>query len=548
VTVPPPPASRGPRVADAAAVVLLVAIASVVNWAYVSRHPELVYNLNFLFGEEGINLALVRCLLGGGVLYRDLSIPYGPLPIYAHAGLAAVLGNGMSTMVLYCHLASVAFLVLCYAAIRRQAGVATALLVTVVGLIPTALIPGAPTGGGMFNAYTPFERCIFALAFLVWEPLTRRSVARSLGLGMVLGLAQWVKFGGVFFVGAPIAVLDLIVLVFARADGPTRRARLASILAVAAGFLAVEGARDLTALLVLPRPVAVDVIWPGYAKAFYTLIQNDAFLSKPRFPTFVGWPYFFGRQLNVVASLAVGLLGLAGASVRLARSLRMPDGADPGAVDRSLAEFRMLLPLLFYMAGSLQYFGHVFIFMKYYAFLVLATAPFLERHGLRARIAVGLLWLPGWVLMAKIGFVSPRPAGVIETRLADGQTLWLSAGDRSDLDGILAAAGLDPARKPDPPATILIAPFASGFGVVYGLEAPPRDAFFLPAYIRPYNLPDLAARFESARALIVMGIFSDAGLDNYLAKTFDRSLLDILARREIRRVRINDRRTVILLK
>jgi hypothetical protein len=397
----------------------------------------------------------------------------------------------------------------------------------------------------MFNTYTPFERCTFALAFLVWEPLTRRTVARSVGLGMVLGLSQWVKFGGAFFVGAPIALLDLVVLLGARSDRATRLARLRSMLAVAVGFLVVEGARDPTALLVLPRPVALDVIWPGYAKAAYTSMFEDPFSTDRRFPVFAGWPYFFGQQLNVLASLAVGLLGLVGASARLARSLRTP---DPAAVDRSAGEFRMLLPLLFYMAGSLQYFGHIFIFMKYYAFLVLATAPFLERHGLRAKIAVGLLWLPAWGLMAKIGLVNRMPAGVVETRLPDGQSLWLSADERSDLDGVLAAAGLDPARRSDPPASVLLAPFASGFGVVYGLEAPPRDAFLIPAYIRPYDIPELTARFESARVLVVMGIYSEAGLDNYMAKTFDRSLLDILDRRLVRRVRINDRRTVFLLK
>jgi hypothetical protein len=102
MTNPPPSVPRlGPRAADLAAVAALVAIASVANWVYVYRHPELVYNLNFLFSEEGINLALAKCLLGGGLLYRDLSIPYGSLPTYAHAGLAALLGNGMSTLVLY---------------------------------------------------------------------------------------------------------------------------------------------------------------------------------------------------------------------------------------------------------------------------------------------------------------------------------------------------------------------------------------------------------------------------------------------------------------
>jgi hypothetical protein len=544
MTNPPPSVPRrGPRAADLAAVAAIVALASVVNWLHVARHPELVYNLNFLFSEEGINLALARCLLGGGLLYRDLSIPYGSLPTYAHALLAAIFGNTMATYVLYCHLTSVAFLLLCYAAMRRQVGVTTALFIATVGLIPTTLIPAAPTGGGMFNTYTPFERCVFALAFLIWEPLTRRTAARSLGLGMVLGLSQWVKFGGAFFVGAPIALLDLVVLLGARSDRATRLARLRSMLAVAVGFLVVEGARDLTALLVLPRPVALDVIWPGYAGAAYRSMLVDSFASFHRYPTFAGWKFFLARQLNVVTALVIGLVGLATASVRLARSPRDPDG-----LDRSLGEFRMLLPLLFYMAGALRYFGHEFIFIKYYVFLILSSAPFLERRGRWAMAAVGLLWLPAWVLMAKVGVLNPMPPGTIQTRLPDGQSIWITEDDRSDLDGVVAAAGLDPARRSDPPAPIVLAPFATGFGVVYGLEDPPRNAFLIPEYIRPYDIPAMTARFESARALIVEGIFSEADLDNYLGRTFDRGLLDILARREVRRVRINDRRTVILLK
>ena len=57
----------------------------------------------------------------------------------------------------------------------------------------------------------------------------------------------------------------------------------------------------------------------------------------------------------------------------------------------------------------------------------------------------------------------------------------------------------------------------------------------------------MTARFESPGAGRD-GVCTEAALDNYLGRTFDRGLLDILARREVRRVRINDRRTVFLLK
>ena len=77
----PTPAPR-PRSADALAVASLVALATAINGLFLLRRPDMVFDLRFLFGEEGINLVLADRLLAGGLLYRDFSIPYGPLGTY----------------------------------------------------------------------------------------------------------------------------------------------------------------------------------------------------------------------------------------------------------------------------------------------------------------------------------------------------------------------------------------------------------------------------------------------------------------------------------
>ena len=320
-------------------------------------------------------------LLGGGLLYRDLSIPYGPLGTYAHALLAAIFGNTMldassSTATPRASPSS-------SSATRRSAarpGVATALFVAAFGLIPTTLIPAAPTGGGMLNAYTPIERCVFALAFLAWEPLTRRIGRAVAGAGDDPG---------------DVAVGQVRRCVLRRAADrgcstwsssssprPTAPRRLAAAPVDAggrgSGSSSSKGRATSRALLVLPRPVALDVIWPGYAET-RTGRCSPTRLDRPSLPE--------------VRGLAVLPRPSSSTSWRRWRSAwsgsRGRRSAWPGRSGcptprRSTARWATSgcscrCSSTSPARSSISV--HVFIFMKYYPFLVLATAPSLSGTG-----------------------------------------------------------------------------------------------------------------------------------------------------------------------
>ena len=164
-----------------------------------------------------------------------------------------------------------------------------------------------------------------------------------------------------------------------------------------------------------------------------------------------------------------------------------------------------------------------------------------------ARVVLVLLWLPPLMLMAKFA-INPIEPGWERFALPDGESIYLSPDDRDDLDAIFRGLAIDPAARVDPGDPILVAPLASGFGVIYGLPEPPRNAFMIPEYVRPYDVPRMAERFESARALLISRWMTDPVLESYLARTFAPSLRAIIARREVKRIRINDRRTILILK
>ena len=245
----------------------------------------------------------------------------------------------------------------------------------------------------------------------------------------------------------------------------------------------------------------------------------------------------------MVAALSVGLVALAGASWRLARSLRMP-GPE---VDRSLDGFRMLLPLLFYIVGAFQYFGHVFIFMKYYTFIILGAAAWLAGRGVRARLAMALLWLPAWALIVKMA-LGPMLPDVAKFPLPDGQSVYLTTAQRDDVVALLDAVGVSPLATRRPARAGDGRSFRLGVRALLRVRAAVAERLLDPRVHPPYDVVPLLERFESARALIETGSYTDAQLRALLTRTFDPRLLGVLERREERRVRTKAKRTVILLK
>src|SRR5208337_2799152 len=109
--------------------------------------------------------------------------------------------------------------------------------------------------------------------------------------GAYIGVYQFIKFGGGFFAGAAVFLLDLLVL----AIGGFRRDQfgrwLRTGLSTLAAFAVVEGFRCGTAVALLPAAVAWDVIWPAYTAQLYA-----AHVLGTLYPWQMPWKHIVLRQ------------------------------------------------------------------------------------------------------------------------------------------------------------------------------------------------------------------------------------------------------------
>src|SRR6185436_11046870 len=72
-------------VRDAWAVVLFTTASLALAMAAIANRPGVMLGPQFLFDDEGQNLLIVRTILSGGALYRDVFSQYGLIPAYVHA-------------------------------------------------------------------------------------------------------------------------------------------------------------------------------------------------------------------------------------------------------------------------------------------------------------------------------------------------------------------------------------------------------------------------------------------------------------------------------
>jgi hypothetical protein len=442
---------------------------------------------SFLFWDQSLNLFVADRLLDGGRLYADVAYPYGPIAAYLYALFASVFGNSITSYNILLLGLSLLNLGLVYLLLRRYVGPWAAAVVAGLGVVPFLMIPGALVGSYSVSPYVPLERTASLAACLLWRSPSRRTRGSAVGLGVVLGLWQGVRFGGAFFFGAAILILDLIALRVEVSNAEAIKRWVRSLLSTLAGFLAVQVAWIAYAVLTMPAAIARDFLWPAYVLDTYRAWVQPG----ERWPAWGGWNMLFGQQLTPLFGAALGLLVIVLLVWTGTRTRAEPDR------EWRTALLPLLLPLVFYVVASLMFFRQAFHFYQFAWALVLPVVwPIRLRPGALAVIAFVLL--PCFALNAKAQLLNPPDPTRRRVQLPNGEAVWADEGLARDTR-VLVDSIRGTGRR-----SVVILPFGGGIYHFYGFEIPLRQPWIIPGFVRPYDEPGIRSALAKGDDFIVM--------------------------------------------
>ena len=454
--------------------------------------PSLLGGETFLFHDNGYALFTADQLLAGKILFRDVFYQYGVVTAYVHAGWAALFGN---TILSYWHLAQLLTcigVVQLWVLLRRKLPVWQASAFGVVVLLPYFLVPGGLLE--TVGAYAGLERiCLLSIA-LVWRPPCLRTLASALWIGALLGVMQWIKFGGAFVAGASLVAVDMLVLSYA--EGETKRwlGWLSLSLVTLLGFLLVEGSLVALLYFLLPSQLASEVLWPSW------MMQNyEAYRYKT--VSLMHWfnlNYFLGTQLPLVAAV---LAGLAFAGRLLFKRRAVTTGGQSVFLHSAGPS---LFFAIFFALALLIYLPHMWVTMTYVWMILLPAAFFLRK--------IPRLWLGGFLLLcfpafllSVRGMVRPKVDRLREVHLAK-DTLWLSP-ETEEL--LIKLQSILKRLEHERPETALVRPailgFPMGSGFHHFLGYPPatRHAWFMSGFVRPREEQTIVESLDRTLAVVV---------------------------------------------
>jgi len=450
---------------------------------FVKARPDLVFTSAFLFQDQGNHLLIAARLADGGVLYRDVAYPYGPLPALLGVALAYSFGISALTYVVLQALLNAAFLVLLAHVLSRHVPSRVAAAIVLLGVLPLSMAPSATAGGAASNTYIGLERLVLVVFLLAWTPPEERTYATSAVAGLGLVLWQLVKVGGAGFWLAAWLVVDLLA---AAGRGRAAWRRLVRGWGVMAGVaLAAEACRWAILFLTLPAPIAFDAAWPAYTLEHYRSIPSEI---RSRGLTVV--------ELATHAAVPLAALGLAFLSVR--RQLADTEGR------RALG---LLIPSVFFVFGWAGYFGHREI-MWQYAWTAIPGAAFAVAHAGRSlKIGASLIAMPAVaLLLASIGG-AVRVGATEPMRMSNGDALWMNAPTREAATTLLSLLQADHATG-GPVKTVVI-PSGGGLYFYTGTSLPFRHPWVIDRYVRPYEWDAIA---DKLRGVEHVAFTNEAGL------------------------------------
>jgi len=501
---------RGSR--DVLACCLLIAAAAAIGEGSILRRPDLTRGADFLFGDAGFSLLVARQILHGARLYADIAFPYGAAPVYLYCGVASAFGNTPAAYLHFLLVVSLLDVALFYALVRRAAAPALAFFVSFVGAVPLLLLPGGLLGGFLSSYYIPIERGLMLGAALAWQPPLGRTPRRAAVLGLCLGLMQIVRFGPGVALGAAVLAIDAAIHAV---QGGTIRRWIEAESWMLGSAVAIESTRAAVALMLLPRPVATDVIWPAY--------MMRAFGPGRQVPGWHGWSMAIGQYFNPLTAIVLTGVAVAWIVRRRERCAPVEDGSQ------------LILPA-FFVAGICGLFRTEHHYYQAAWTLVTGAVVALRRWpwlGLPAAAAC----LPCLAIVVAAPLRAPGLSTTVD--LTDGWRLTVAADVAARIEGIAGVLR----RVPDRP--VLAYPSFGGFAVALDLPLLGRQAFFFPGAVRPYEEPSLARTYEDARLLVTCrspegwrsasGVF-EADLPRPIRQAIELRLADEIWRDEICRV------------
>ena len=489
---------------------LYVAVVTTLSAAlHILLRPDLVYGEQFLAFDQGNHLFLGHALRDGLTLYRDVAYPYGAASAYVLAGVDLVFRLSATTYIWTLTALNTAFVVLAAHVIRLHSTRAITAAVVLGGLVPMALTPGSIVGSYTTNSYIPLERLILIALTLTWSDPAARSRRRSMLAGAIVGAWQFVKFGGGVFGLAAWLAVDALALARVRARPVKWRIVLAGWGTLAGTAALVEALRWAVLFRWLPSNVAFDVAWPHYTAQLYTSVPYD-----------VRWPTPDAMVLLTRYSLPTLALVLSCRALWAAPERRTHTAA-----------LALFLPGIFFVAGTLGYFGHIHTMRQYMWCVVPAAALSLPYTGHITRAGAFIVASAVLALMLKITLVNTPAAGLAPAGLPNGDRLWLTASQRDALPQVLdlvSRTQQDSAKS----ATIAL-PAAAGFFFYAGARPPTRHLWLIPHYVRPFEAEHVTEALESVQTVIVAS--DDRGdAQSFLDRAFGPALGRTLRRRSIR--------------
>jgi hypothetical protein len=474
----PPRRVLGPRerALPFAAAGLALAMAVWAMWA----HPATVFAArSFLFRDEGLSVLWGAKVARGEMPFRDFGYLYGPIPVFL-LGLGARLFGGTPQMFIgLLALLSATGAGLVAALVRRSASFGATVAVVLLAVLPEFVTPG-----GAFAAFTgsptlPLERIVLVSVALTWRPPEERTWRRGAWIGVLLGVAQAVKFGGAIFDGAALFALDVFVIALRRSGVP--RGWIKSLAATAGGAALVVAAHCAFAFAIMPRDRAIDHLWPSYV-----LSQWAAFVPAPP----AGWKYILSVELTPIVG---GLLSV------LAVALLLREAVVAKGISReTAAKLGVLLPVILFFVTWIGFVHIVFHLHGIAWAATLGAGLALDRLPRAPRVAATVLLVPMTIALVRGQVLRTDRGG---TRLERPGHGWIVADARTleDVNALLPALGaeLDDGRA------MFSGPEAAAFEGFFDLPHVGHADLYTPAMVRPSDEDDLAANAPRLGAAVV---------------------------------------------
>ena len=482
-------AARTRHAVAAAALALLSAWIFARFWS----HPEELLNWRFLTHDLASQLHLSDQLLAGKRLYADVFSQYGPVPASVHLAAAYLFGSTALTFMVLEGCLAIVCLIQIYILLRRTAPAWWSIVFTAIALLPW--VPSTGGGPGAYlQPYGGMERVVLLAIALAWRPLTGRTVARNVVLGLLLGLLPWIKFGSAFVAGAALLGADVLVL-FRRRE--FRRACWRAILAanawVLAGFLGGQSALAIYLVVTQPPAIAKDVLWPSY------MLENYAgyVTSDIRFVQWQNAGYFIGAQLPVLAAVLAFfvLIWPAMATTSIERN------ASSNRAPETFGAFIFLF--LFWFIGLAGYLAHVWLIMGYAWLSMVGAGYALTFLGPRLRLAALCLWLPCFFLTAKGVAPGRAPPASNPVIFENGETLWLDAVWQKRVTLLSDFLAKERTAAVEMPPTIMGIPTSGGLAHYFRCPVLTRQSWFLPGFVRPYDEEAIRESLAKTAGLVV---------------------------------------------